>query len=387
MRFFIALIILLAASIAGIAATQPNEVSVAPERQTAAQAAAKSQGCVTCHTASDRHTMHANPAVVLGCADCHGGNAAVMKAPGSEYNGPGRDDYLAAISRAHVLPKFPVLWKTPASANPTRSYTLLNKESPAFVRFINPSDYRVARQACGACHLPVIQAAERSLMATGAMLFNGASYNNGILPFKRGILGEAYTQEGEPAQIKNPVPPTEWMTHKGILPELFPLPAWETVPPADVFRVFERGGRVISSQFPEVGLPNNSGKLQALDEPGRPDIKQSNRGPGTGGRIAVPLLNLTKTRLNDPLMWFLGTNDQPGDYRSSGCASCHVPYANDRFSCIPDPMQNSAMTANRPARIRQFQKPSQGTLSSMSSHAPFLRHSAWCAICTSRTFS
>src|SRR6185436_20129314 len=211
-----------------------------------------------------------------------------------------------------------------------RSYTLLNRESPEFIRFINPADYRVAREACGACHLPIIQAAERSMMATGAMLWNGAAYNNGIAFNKRGVFGEAYTHEGEPASIRNPVKPDDWMTHKGILAELFPLPAWETLPPADVFRVFERGGRVISSQFPEIGLPNNAGRLQILDEPGRPDIKQSNRGPGTGARIAVPVINLTKTRLNDPMMWFLGTNDQPGDYRSSGCASCHVVYANDR---------------------------------------------------------
>ena len=70
--------------------------------------------------------------------------------------------------------------------------------------------------------------------------------------------------------------------------------------------------------------------MQRLEEPGRPDIKQSNRGPGTGLRISVPVINITKTRLNDPITWFLGTNDQPGDYRSSGCASCHVVYANDR---------------------------------------------------------
>ena len=38
------------------------------------------------------------------------------------------------------------------------------------------------------------QSAERSLMATGAMLWGGAAYNNGILPFKNYILGEAYTQ-------------------------------------------------------------------------------------------------------------------------------------------------------------------------------------------------
>ena len=29
-------------------------------------------------------------------------------------------------------------------------------------------------------------------------------------------------------------------------------------------------------------------------------------------------------------MWFMGTNDQPGDYRHPGCAGCHVVYANDR---------------------------------------------------------
>src|SRR6185436_6725340 len=266
---------------------------------------------------------------LLGCADCHGGDPKVERAAErkgkADFDDPEDKE---AMHKAHILPRFPSRWKN--AANPEISYTLLNKESSAFVRFMNPSDYRVVEFSCGACHMPIINAAKRSLMATGAMLFNGAAYNNGILPFKRGVLGEAYTETGEPATIKNPVVPDDWLTHKGVLPQLFPLPAWETVPPSDIFRVFERGGRVISSQFPEVALPNNTGKLQLLDEPGRPDIKQSNRGPGTGGRIAVPLINLTKTRLNDPLMWFLGTNEQPGDYRSSGCASCHVVYANDR---------------------------------------------------------
>ncbi|MDP2241610.1 MAG: hypothetical protein Q8K18_15815 [Burkholderiales bacterium] len=333
MRILFATLFLLTASILslanGPAPLQPASPP-APEKQSQADADRQSAGCITCHTASDRHTMHANPAVVLGCADCHGGNATVEKPAGSEYGGKDNKAYLNAMSKAHVMPGFPMEWNTPASANPERSYTLLNRESPAFVRFINPSDYRVARESCGACHLPVIQAAERSLMATGAMLWNGAAYNNGILPFKRGVLGEAYTSKGEPATLMNPVQPDDWLTHKGVLPQLFPLPAWETVPPADIFRVFERGGRVIGSQFPEVAIPNSTGKLQLLDEPGRPDIKQSNRGPGTGGRIAVPLINITKTRLNDPLMWFLGTNEQPGDYRSSGCAGCHVVYANDR---------------------------------------------------------
>ncbi len=281
----------------------------APERQTAQDALAKSMGCVSCHTASDHTTMHVNTGVILGCTDCHGGDAKVVVPQGATAKDAG---YRAVIDSAHVLPRFPKAWNFPSSANPERSYTLLNREAPEFVRFVNPGDYRVARESCGACHLGIIQATERSLMSTSAMLWGGASYNNGILPYKRYLLGEAYTAKGEPATMVNPVPPTPFMTEKGILAQVFPLPAWETVPVADIFRVFERGGRVIQSQFPEIGLPNNSGAIQKLDEPGRPDIRQSNRGPGTGLRIAVPVINITKTRLNDPHMWFMGTNDQPG---------------------------------------------------------------------------
>ncbi|NBT77474.1 MAG: hypothetical protein EBT04_03260 [Betaproteobacteria bacterium] len=300
----------------------------APKAQTLAQVQAKSVGCVSCHTATDQHTMHSNPGVQIGCTDCHGGNATVMRGKSTD---PESRTYRAALDTAHVLPRNEHFWKYPSSANPERSYAKLNQENPAYVRFINPGDLRVARDACGSCHLPIIQAQERSLMSTTAMLWGGASYNNGILPYKRYILGESYTALGEAAAIVNPVKvDNDLFVHKGILDRLLPLPAWESAPPADVFRVFERGGRVISSQFPEIGLPNSSGTLQKLDEPGRPDIRQSNRGPGTGNRIAVPLINIAKTRLNDPDLWFLGTNEQPGDYRSSGCTACHTIYANDR---------------------------------------------------------
>jgi len=237
------------------------------------------------------------------------------------------------MEAAHVLPRYPASWHYPSSANPARTYTLLNRESPEFVRFINPSDYRVAHQACGACHAEIIAKAIRSLHATGAMFWGGAAYNNGVLPNKQYILGESYGANGAPLMLKGPVVPDslrDAASAASILPQLWPLPEWETVKPADIFRVFERGGRNIGSIFPETGLPDATGELQRLEEPGRPDFRQSNRGPGTGLRIAIPVLNITKTRLNDPMAWFMGTNDQPGDYRQSGCASCHVVYANDR---------------------------------------------------------
>ena len=303
----------------------------APRSQTPEAAAASSEGCVTCHDPVDSTTMHASPAVVLGCADCHGGDASAALPAGVAMTDPA---YAAVRDRAHVLPRYPVTWGHSGSANPVRGYTLLNREAPEFIRFVNPGDYRVARQACGACHMPLIEANERSLMATGAMFFGGASYNNGILPFKRYIIGEAYTPDGEPARLLSAGDPpgtvTEAEAARGALPTLYPIPTWQVTPPGDVFRVFERGGRNLGNVFAEIGLPNPTGLIQRLEEPGRPDIRQSNRGPGTGLRIAVPVLNIHKTRLNDPYTWFMGTNDQPGDYRTSGCSSCHVVYANDR---------------------------------------------------------
>ena len=302
----------------------------APRDQDADAATAKSASCIGCHSASDAKSMHRSEAVVLGCVDCHGGNPGIAVPANFKKDDPHYDE---VRDRAHVLPRFPHSWNFPSSANPERSYTLLNREAPEYIRFVNPSDYRVARTACGSCHLEIIEAAERSLMATGAMLWGGASYNNGILPYKNYILGEAYTDQGEPAMLLSPGLQNGNLSQaalaRGNLPKLYPLPTWHIVPPADNFRVFERGGRTINTNFPEIGNPNLGG-IQRLDEPGRPDLRQSNRGPATGLRVAIPVLNIHKTRLNDPFTTMMGTNDQPGDYRSSGCASCHVVYANDR---------------------------------------------------------
>ncbi len=301
-----------------------------PMNQTPEMVQAKSEGCLTCHAASDARTMHANPGVQLGCTDCHGGSAGASITAGERRGSPA---YQSALEAAHVLPRFPKSWRYPSSANPERTYTLLNRESREFIRFINPSDYRVARLACGACHMEIIEASIRSLHTTSAMFWGGATYNNGILGEKNYILGQSYDEQGVGTMLKGPVIPDaqqEAARAAGIVPHLYPLPAWETLKPGDIFRIFERGGRNIGNLFPETGLPDAAGQLQRIEEPGRPDFRQSNRGPGTGARIAVPAINITKTRLNDPVTWFIGTNDQPGDYRQSGCASCHVVYANDR---------------------------------------------------------
>ena len=97
-------------------------------------AALKSRGCLECHVGTDEHTMHKSPNVVLGCTDCHGGNAT-----------PG-----LLMRKAHVAPRHGEWW--PGSANPNNSTILLNQESAEFIQFVNPGDLRVADKACGTCH-------------------------------------------------------------------------------------------------------------------------------------------------------------------------------------------------------------------------------------------
>lgn len=271
--------------------------------QSPEQAMAKSVGCMECHKTTDAISMHTSPNVVLGCTDCHGGNARKS----------------LAKAEAHIQPLNPEFWKS--SANPANATVVLNHESPEFIRFVNPGDLRAAEQACGTCHGDIVRRVNFSMMNHGAMLWNAAAYNNGAIDKKNAIVGQSYGQDGVPLRIDNPFKPTAEETKRyGWLPSLVPLPRFNRSQPGNILRIFEKGG----FEPLQLGSPT-------LDEPpGKPDRRLSPRGLGTLNRTDPVVLGAQKTRLHDPLLGFMGTNDRPGDYRSSGCTACHVVYANDR---------------------------------------------------------
>ncbi len=272
-------------------------------QQTAEQAAAKSAGCVTCH--QNVGDPHGKKTLRLGCVDCHGGCADTTDK-----------------EKAHVHPRFPDAWGS--SANPIRSYTLLNHESPEFVRFVNPGDFKIAHISCGTmnCHPKEVLQNRKSMMTHGCMLWGAALYNNGAVPFKWSRYGEAYSMHGVPLRLQSVPPPTEdEMYKKGVVPYMDPLPRFEITQPGNILRIFERGGRFQT----EIGIPEKK------EDPGRPITSRlSVRGLGTVNRTDPVFIGLQKTRLLNPNLSFLGTNDHAGDYRSSGCTACHVIYANDR---------------------------------------------------------
>lgn len=275
--------------------------------QTPTQASAKSAGCLECHRGIE--PMHKSPFVVLGCTDCHGGDPALGA----------KDAIVDGVNKAHVQPTYPDSWRT--AANPANSTTLLNHENPEFIRFVNPGDLRVAEISCGLCHLDSLKHVANSMMTTGQVLWGAALYNNGAFHLKNYVFGQAYGRDGAPLRLDNPTPVTADMTRtRGILPFLLPLPPFALSNPGNTLRIFEKGG----VNPPPLGNPEPGAR------PGAPERALSARGNGTLLRTDPVFLGLQKTRLNDPLLGFLGSNDHPGDYRSSGCTACHTIYANDR---------------------------------------------------------
>ncbi len=333
---------------------------------------AKSKGCISCHTVGDSPSMHEGDKVALSCVDCHGGNGEVMSTM-AEPGRPGKpgtpihdEAYLKAMHDAHVQPKHPEAWygadvaddtrkfaerahadpkHMHGSRNPRITYAAFLQESAEFVRFINPGDLRVADLACGSCHGDKdgdhVDRVRMSMMSHGAQLWGAALYNNGGVPNKWPRYGEVYDVFGRPARMQGVAlaakdegdpqwrnPTATEMATKGVMPYLEPLPTWNIAQPGNILRIFERGQKLPN---PEIGQPNPA------VEPGKPDKQLSPRGLGTLLRADPVFLGLQKTRLLDPILPMLGTNDQAGDYRSSGCTACHVVYANDRQKYHNDP--------------------------------------------------
>ena len=300
-------------------AAQPQATPAPTVAAVPAPAEAKLEGCTKCHNNIEpMHRYNASGDVFdklvdgkdaqgLSCTGCHGGNPAAD-----------------TQKDAHVQPRFPKEWGCKngdcSSRNPERSNTLIAKESREFVRFVNPGDFRVVSQSCGECHTDENRKVSRSMMAHGSMLWGAALYNNGGYHIKDARFGESYTEDGQPqALIQTPAPTREQQAFKGFLSILEPIPRWEISQPGNILRVFERGGR----RRLEVGNPDPE------EEGGKPDKGLSPRGLGTNNRTDPVYLGLQKTRLLDPTLNFLGTNDHAGDYRSAGCTACHVIYAND----------------------------------------------------------
>src|SRR5438128_1892893 len=128
----------------------------------AGRESAPSDGCLTCHRgAKDPHPVQQS----LSCVDCHGGTGTAT-----------------TKREAHPAPVFAGVWKT--AANPPSTFTLLNRERHEWIRFVNPSDLRVAPAVCGRCHESIVRTVQKGPMVNSAQVYSTALYNNASVPWK-----------------------------------------------------------------------------------------------------------------------------------------------------------------------------------------------------------
>ena len=260
------------------------------------------------------HAGHASRCIATtsrapGCTDCHGGDA-----------GPMRDKSLAkgiaavradpeAGARAADAGHLEGLGGESARGAGTRRI----KESAEFIRFVNPGDLRIADASCGQCHAEEVRNVNKSMMRHGGMLWGAALYNNGSFPFKNTTFGEFYTRGGLPA-IGFTDAAADRSDDQGDRHPAVPVAALPVA--GDAARQHPahlRARRHASRSRSASPIPTEEG--------GRPRNRLSNRGLGTLNRTDPVFIGLQKTRLLDPTLNFMGTNDVAGDYRNGGCTA------------------------------------------------------------------
>jgi len=223
-------------------------------------------GCVSCHSGIEH--IHAD----LGenaCVLCHGGNGAATEQDIAHVPIP--EDWKEI--RGEDLP--------PAEEGFIKDFRSdqLSRLDPAYLRFINPSDLRVVGQTCGKCHEEEARTVPTSVMATNAGHYFPSLYLSGTQDDREAIYGSMGLTVDD-------------CFAPGTSCELTPLRS--------------PGQEAIESAIYEL---NETGETQALED--------------------VAYKHYLSKNCNGCHQSSYSANNSPGLYRSSGCASCHVPYDED----------------------------------------------------------
>ncbi|MFO0748568.1 MAG: hypothetical protein U1F43_23325 [Myxococcota bacterium] len=251
--------------------------------------------CNTCHQPLDPtghpdgiEDMH--PWRALTCAECHGGAPRVCDGTlGGSADAPTCDgEWLYDKTLAHPAGGPDLRGMTPAE---------LDQVDPDWLRFVNPSDVRVLAQTCGRCHTNEAAAVRRS----------GHALQTGDLAIARqrsGLQPTVQPRFGARSQLDLSPDPSDTCAASAVTP-LSPLPL-----------------------DPASSLPASA---------------------PTTGNVVDQLL--AKSCIGCHVSAFGPSADEvaPGAHRSSGCAACHVPYADDGLSVSGDPWVPRAV-AGHPLR-------------------------------------
>lgn len=279
--------------------------------------ASSAESCMTCHNASLKNDYKgpgiANPhpfagANKLKCTTCHGGNPKGEDKDSSHVPTPpfiGDDANLIADRTAYFnrltltgldrLDDYEVGGKT---------YTALD-----FLQFINPGDLRVVQdgRSCGACHSKHVDDVSASVLATATGIFSGASFASGSdnkVPESDGLYGDTAADTA----------------FRAISDEDYSLD------PSDVGAISRLLEYPVISAFGDAG-PDALHDNPAYDAASLAFDREADNQVVTGSHLDNLYHEQIAFTCGDCHLGSAGANNRYGDFRSSGCTACHMPYS------------------------------------------------------------
>ena len=289
--------------------------------------AATLSSCMRCHNGSHQND-YAGPGIEdphpfgaaanLACTTCHGGHGDGNDKAGSHVPPPpqiGDRDYQLRNREAFFnrltltgIDKYPDY-----QAN-GRTYTALD-----YLQFINPGDLRVVNQgkACGQCHQPHADIVSQSLLATEAGVLSGATFaigQNNHIPAHTNLFEKTAADLAFRA-----------VTDQDFVLDVNSVGAIGTLLEFPVYSARNANGRETSYRNDQVTSANLVNDVEA-DGRVKSDTWLA--------RLMHEQFSFT---CGDCHLGSAGANNRYGDFRSSGCTACHMPYSLDGRSRSRDP--------------------------------------------------
>lgn len=282
-----------------------------------AVAQAKVESCMLCHNASTSNDYAGpgmeNPhpfagAANIKCSTCHGGNPKGADKESSHVPPPpeiGDDEQLQNNAESYFNRlTLTGLDKYDDYEVDGKTYTALD-----YLQWVNPGDLRVVGdgRACGQCHQPHVTDVTASLLATSAGVLSGALYAIGAdnaVPENQGLHEDTAADLAFRAINDGTYNPNN--ADLGQIGELIEHP---------VFSVRDADGplQIFDNDLYDAALLGQ-------------DVNADNS-VVTGSPLANLYHEQVAFTCGDCHLGSAGANNRYGDFRSSGCTACHMPYS------------------------------------------------------------
>ncbi|MEM6993721.1 MAG: hypothetical protein AAF721_24620, partial [Myxococcota bacterium] len=292
--------------------------------------------CMQCHNGTLQHPYNGpgieNPhpfpgADDLECTVCHGGNPNGSGVTDSHVPPPpqiGDRDFQDQNATAY----FNKLTLTGMDTYPDYTVDGVTYTALDYLKFVNPGDLRVVSQgeSCGACHAGHAECVNGSLLATATGMLGGATFAAGVdnqVPENVGLYQNTASD----------------LAFRAVQNVAFdPM----TASIGQVARVIE---------FPVFSARNDPSPDAIHNNPDY-DVAELADDRHADGRVITgsALANLYHEQVaftcGDCHLGSSGANNRAGDFRSSGCSACHMPYSLSGRSGSSDPNVNKLEPAD-----------------------------------------